>query len=453
MASSLTPEQESALEEVRLIFKPTTSGKRKVSAALLSPPDSAYSSGASSKSGSVRFQSFSSSSSDLTLDLPETANSIEGLEFIGFDHKTATHVFRTYDKYKSIESDDDDFFSFVHGHIIMINSSKFAGSSERESMTNLGIRQAVQDAILDPNFTQVYNTETLEFWIEDTLKVNYATLLRLLGRLQDQANIELSKKTKKQKKRAKLESAFPQASTSAQAAETGIEEDIDAVTLSAESSENFFKHCVVVESPPKALENHTILYKGKAASELVRDVDPFFLENGALNIIVLNSHRGGDFNWLHEVQYWSPEKQTAERYRQYAAERSPFSETWVVRIQVPNEFLAPLRTEQLWYSANWKEYVWWCKRKQPVPEKFHHLSEKADLIKGHICARSPPEVARFKAQDFQTKFTKNDLMYNDGQKATQWVFMKEEKVRQLAQLLKGKVYVEINGPLVSNKND
>ena len=31
--------------------------------------------------------------------------------------------------------------------------------------------------------------------------------------------------------------------------------------------------------------------------------------------------------------------------------------------------------------------------------------------------------------------------------------MKEEMVRQLAELLQGKVYVEINRPLISNKND
>jgi hypothetical protein len=253
MDSSLSPEQQSALEEVRLILKPTTSGKRKVSAALLSPPESVYnsgvSSGASSKSGSVGFQSFTQPSAGLTLDLPETANSIPGLEFIGFDSKTATHIFNTYNKYKepssSPEAANYDFFTFIPGHVNAINSSKFDGLSERESMIKLGLLQSVQDAILDPGFSQVYNTETLGFWIEDTLKVNYTTLLQLLVRLQDQANIELSKKKSKQKKRAKLDSAFPQASTSAQA-QTGLEEDVAAVTLSSESSGNLFKHCVVV---------------------------------------------------------------------------------------------------------------------------------------------------------------------------------------------------------------
>lgn len=92
-------------------------------------------------------------------DLPSLANSIAGLEFIGFTHVTATHIFNTYSKYKlpstSPSAENEDFFSFIHGHIIMINSSKFAGSTDRESMTNIGISEDVQDRILDPKFEGV----------------------------------------------------------------------------------------------------------------------------------------------------------------------------------------------------------------------------------------------------------------------------------------------------------
>ncbi|KAG9627765.1 hypothetical protein KCU98_g19022, partial [Aureobasidium melanogenum] len=122
-------------------------------------------------------------------NLPSVANSIAGLEFIGFTHATATHIFSTYSKYKlpstSPSADNEDFFSFIHGHIIMINSSKFAGSTERETMTNLGISEDVQDRILNPKFAGVRGTGSLEYWVEDTARVNYLTLVRMIQRRKE----------------------------------------------------------------------------------------------------------------------------------------------------------------------------------------------------------------------------------------------------------------------------
>jgi hypothetical protein len=120
------------------------------------------------------------------LRLPDIANSIVGLEFIGFTHKTALHIFTTCNKYKepfsSPSASNYNFFSFIHGYILHINSSKFNGLSECESMSKLGICQAVQDAILDPAFSRVYETKTLGFWIEDTVRIDYMTLLHLRDR-------------------------------------------------------------------------------------------------------------------------------------------------------------------------------------------------------------------------------------------------------------------------------
>ena len=67
----------------------------------------------------------------------------------------------------------------------MINSSKFAGSNERESMTNLGINEDVQDRILDPKFEGVRGTGSLEYWIEDTVRVNYLILVRMIERRKE----------------------------------------------------------------------------------------------------------------------------------------------------------------------------------------------------------------------------------------------------------------------------
>jgi hypothetical protein len=324
------------------------------------------------------------------IDLPDTANSISGLEFIGFDHKTATHILSTYDKYKepfsSTEASNYDFFSFIHGHIIHINSAKFDLLSEHEKMTKLGIKKEVQDTILDERFRNVFGTQTLQFWIEDTIRVNYTTLLRL----QDQANSK--------------------------------ESDLDVDYLS--------KHCIVLDSPPKALENHTTLYKAH-----ITTTDPLFTEDGTLDIIPLNSPRGGDLNWFTEAQYWTPNLHLAEQFRQYSALRCPFSSTLLLSIQIPDSFLASLDIEELWYGEEWKEYIQCCRTKSPPSSHLQHLS-KADVIIGHISTKS---------QHLNDEVSERDVLMHQGDsKAIQWCFVREEKVREMMGLVKGKgVHIEI----------
>jgi hypothetical protein len=328
-----------------------------------------------------------------SLSLPDSANSISGLELIGFDHKTATHIFNTYNKYKepfsSIEASNYDFFSFIHGHIIHINSSSLDALSDGEKMTRLGIRKEVQDAILDERFRDVFGTQRLQFWIEETIRVNHTTLLRL----QDQANRK-----------------------------------------SDSNSEDFSKHCITVDSPPKALENHTILYKAHTIT-----TDPLFTADGTLNIIPLNSPRGGDFNWLDEAQYWTPDLYLADKFRQYSALRFPFSSVFLLSIQIPNSFLDTLHIEELWYGEDWKEYIFHSRTKSPPSSHLQHLS-KADVIIGHISTRS---------QHLNGEASEDDVfMHRDGSKAIQWCFLREERTREMMGLVRGKgVHVEVFGPL------
>jgi hypothetical protein len=354
--------------------------------------DSSFNLETVSSFGSISFRPSTQVPSNI--DLPDTANSISGLEFIGFDHKTATHIFNTYNGYKepfsSVEASNYDFFSFIHGHIIHINSARFDILSDREKMTKLGIRKEVQDAILDERFMNVFGTQTLQFWIEDTIRVNYTTLLRL----KDQTN--------------------------------NIEPDLDSESLS--------KYCTTLDSPPKILENHTILYKTH-----ITTTDPLFSEDGTLDVPTLNSPRGGDFNWLSEAQYWTPDLHLAERFRQYISLRCPFSTTLLLSLQMPDSFLASLNIEELWYGEEWKEYIRYCKTKSPPPSHLQHLC-KADILIGHISIKS---------QHLNGKVSENDiLMHQDGSKAIQWCFVREEKVREMMGLVRGKgAHVEIFGPL------
>jgi hypothetical protein len=62
-------------------------------------------------------------------------------------------------------------------------------------------------------------------------------------------------------------------------------------------------------------------------------------------------------------------KETAEEYRQSAARRSSNADTCIIQIQIPQSFIRSLRIQHLWYSPNWKEYVWTCRKMERPNQK------------------------------------------------------------------------------------
>jgi hypothetical protein len=79
------------------------------------------------------------------------------------------------------------------------------------------------------------------------------------------------------------------------------------------NSEDEFKHCTIVHSPPKPLEGYTILYKA-FASILPLDSTSLFPDDESLNISTLSSSHRGDFNGLHSAVYLTPQRQTADLF-------------------------------------------------------------------------------------------------------------------------------------------
>lgn len=61
-------------------------------------------------------------------------------------------------------------------------------------MTLVGLSEAFQNAI---RFSHIFGTETLVFWIRDTLRINYLTLIQFERRLKNFAARNMTKKKKK----------------------------------------------------------------------------------------------------------------------------------------------------------------------------------------------------------------------------------------------------------------
>ncbi|KAF3397186.1 hypothetical protein DPV78_007444 [Talaromyces pinophilus] len=118
---------------------------------------------------------------------------------------------------------------------------------------------------------------------------------------------------------------------------------------------------VTVNSNLEILPNHIYLYKDKALENCATP-NPLIDDDGNNLLRPLVTYRDGDLNCLTAGFYWSPEKEEAEEYFQYAARRCPLAITCIIRNQVPQSFIDSLRMEELWYSLEWKEYVWTYKK-------------------------------------------------------------------------------------------
>jgi hypothetical protein len=47
-------------------------------------------------------------------------------------------------------------------------------------MLGLGIADELQQKLLNPRFSQLLNSQTLQFWLEDTMRIRFAALEQIL---------------------------------------------------------------------------------------------------------------------------------------------------------------------------------------------------------------------------------------------------------------------------------
>lgn len=312
------------------------------------------------------------------------------------------------------------------------------------------MKKEFQDAVLDPRFTGIFETETLKFWIKDTLASRSHTIAYLQRRCR---NLALrgggGKGHQKKKSRPSLPtdlSVFERG----QAGPSNIpaQDSNESLSMSAITKDlKFPENNVRIGAPAAALDDHHVFYKGRAAH--IDEDMPLIGLDGSINLTSIDTLPGGDFNARKLASYWTPEEATAELYRLFAVRRDVYAETWIISIQVPKSFMATLRKTSLWYSADWKEYVWLCRKKAlQLPNKFDELSN-AQVIEGHICCKLPQMIARIKPENVQTTINEDFCLFYKGQhgqmaKSTQWVFIGDDTMVQLSNLVRGKVHIDVH---------
>ena len=74
-------------------------------------------------------------------------------------------------------------------------------------------------------------------------------------------------------------------------------------------------------------------------------MDDFLDEDGNVVISHLQTYSGGDFNWINPGYYWTLERPTAQQYHDFARARCPYSEIWMIQVQVQKSFVDGLKVE------------------------------------------------------------------------------------------------------------
>ncbi|KAL2405877.1 hypothetical protein ABEF95_000829 [Exophiala dermatitidis] len=384
-------------------------------------------------------------------DLPTNPSSVAALEFLGFTSSIARAI---YDDWLEHDHDHEELIAHVYKYVenrisdhiksiglpLASHDVHHDSQSMKETMRRLGLGQEFQDALTDERFADIFWTESLHAWVKDTLWARYASLVRLLGRVKRCAGE--SSRRRRDNLSTETTDGDGDASGSRDAAaathmtleEYGLPSNYVSILQKEQkgnndsddndnggpnnwnnnSTRNGNGNRAKESIPlPPVLPDHIVLYKGKAAppKPFIRDSD------GSIDMAVLASSPGGDFNHNYQAHYWTPDREVAEKYRGWAARRCPYGETWVIRMQISKKFIETLNVEELWLSdyededeedgdgnANgkhvsgtgsaWKEYVWHCKSQiTPPEEKFGWLWKQQSHEEKYVTStREDPEL-------------------------------------------------------------
>ncbi|PBP26434.1 hypothetical protein BUE80_DR002702 [Diplocarpon rosae] len=345
---------------------------------------------------------------------------------------------------------EGNILEFALGHLYMLETPALSNKKLEIAVQAVGISDELSLVLLDPEFAQIFSSEKLLFWLEDTIKMRYQTLEDLLIKLKNEAIRRLRKKNKN--KRPNIIGAFDEQPTA-----TNAESSV-TVTASAPSDIELLPSAfVVIESQaPPIRPDHHVWYKGRGVISIT---NPLFHEDGSINMLSIKTEMGGDFNQARIAWYFTPEKETAKLYRAFTAKRVSYAETWNIQFQVLASFLDTLHHKsQLWYSRDWKEFVWRCRNglAAKMPAKFDRFAKPglAQLIKGHICGRHPHGVNRIDIENVQTSLDESHLLYINGgtRRSTQTVIVDEGVAERMGELIRGKIHIEVHPPRAAAKN-
>lgn len=262
-------------------------------------------------------------------------------------------------------------------------------------MQAIGISEKLQTTILLTEFEDIRYTRTCKFWLLDTMTNVYLTLGKLDKHLQ--ANADLIR-------RSQDEPSQPDA---------------------------------MIPCIPSAINLHTMIWRAgpKFKAEAFYNQSTGIIDLGALNTFP------GDFNGERSVAYWTPQKETADRYAQFVKAINRIVDIAIIQVAVPEQLIRNLSVEYLWYSEVWKKVIWHGRNAKELPEELRYINDK-DLLIGHIASGRHVNYVRLKDYNhIKEQDILNIDVSGEQKKAVQWGFQTRKARREFEQASRGRVWI------------
>ena len=398
----------------------------------------------STPSATVFFNNLKNATISSTLTIPLSTDSAAALEWCGYRARTASTIYQNW-----LDSGSQcpcNLLSFACDHLSLLSSTRFQGRYTREQqLDRLGLNLQTIDALLDKRYRDICGTQSLAFWVEDTLRANYHALEQKIRALK----------------------AYVAAASKDKVIANGEKVTFDRICGNYLLPRDHIKF----QDPAPVLEDHVMLWTGRSPYSS-RDENftwrEFVGEGGKINMNFLESPKvRGDFNKHGSAYYFTPEKETAEKFRQYAAHRCPRAETWLIGFQASKKFVKRLTHTNLRYGDKFKDYVWHCRNTCGAFMSVRHkaISEK-QLITGPICTTTSHYMWKTREACGKSRLGDCNLVYlgekkveeristtgersgftNERKQATQWAFINQwgkSGGRRLEHEIRGKIHIEI----------
>lgn len=306
----LTKEEVECLEQASIILPQNPSqyntGKRTVSRSIfnLFGTPSTISSELPPPSATARIH-FDPSSS--YTEIPLIKNGPAVLEYLGFNIETARETWQRFDGRPEPQQCPDSLLDYARSQANSLNCPPLSEMPIEEALTRIGLKKETVDAIADPEYADIRGTASLSFWVKDTIETNDVTLDRWQYLLKRHAQDRLARKT----------------NCTNDTPETGIEQGRSATATSRQQGTIAMSlrafglpdaHVTIIEGDPPEFLNHRVFFKGKSSRGFV-DRDSVICNDGSINLMLLGTQPGGDFNGAMYASYWTPEKPTASATR------------------------------------------------------------------------------------------------------------------------------------------
>ncbi|KAF7898953.1 uncharacterized protein EAF01_008166 [Botrytis porri] len=445
LVERLTPEEFQILEQEEIIGA-SIDGKRKVSVGRLNQENgdgSAPSSLSSGSIASIRVLHKTVGSLE-SFELPESLECVALVEYLGYTRTKAAEIFARWiirpDQHSNPYSLQEKLLTFILSTYALVELCNLERAPLRdlldrptEAMRRIGISEEMVDCMMAPEHKAIFETETLTVWLNIATRSRYGTVIRYLDILKAQAIRTIH--TKKGNMRENIDGIFqPGNSTS----DTDGTSATISVTMSLESKfagQMFPRECVtIVQTPPQNRPGFVTLYKGMGTGYGYQKPMTLIKENGNLDMQLIATYTGGDFNGQDLAWYWTREKETAEQYREWAAKASRLRDCGM-----------DMTGSSIFGTA--KKMT----RNSDLPDNLRKYAT-ADVMEGHICKRHPSIVPKILEQDIQHKLMEDDcLVFCNGTKSTQTVFMNWEVVDRLEPLIRANMYIEVHLASVKRK--